>query len=80
MTNFNILRSPEDLDTITRILQCASPTKCARTIVEYAGDLPATRHSEGLPGQLLGAAMQLATIEFVQVPCDHHGGDPYQNS
>ncbi len=76
----NILRNPEDVQFVTRILQCASATKCARTIVEYDGDIPETRHSEGLPGHILRQAEILPNIELVMVPCDHHGGEQYISS
>jgi len=73
----NVLRNPDDLQRTTRIISCLSNTNCTRTIVEYVGELPETRHDH-LPAEIMEAARGLPGVEIVMTPCNHHGGQEYQ--
>jgi hypothetical protein len=76
----NIATNPGDLNKVSRIVTCLSGAKCSRTIVEYFGAVPETRHSRGLPAEVMELAAQLPGVEVVRIPCDHHGGRTYPSS
>ena len=72
----NVLRNPDDLVRATRIISCLSNTNCSRTIVEYVGSAPETRHDH-LPAEIMETARALPGVEIIMTPCNHHGGQEY---
>lgn len=72
----NVLHNPDDLHKATRIITCLSNTNCSRTIVEYVGDAPETRHDH-LPAEIMETARALPGVEIIMTPCNHHGGQEY---
>ncbi len=69
----NIVSTPQDAESITRILQCPH---CARCIVEYGTESLPSKHNGGISEELMEAMQQ--KDKLASVPCNHHGGETYE--